>query len=33
VSKTSRLVISAGVIRRSNEIIELIRHIRTIKQP
>src|SRR5215207_1961949 len=33
VSKTSRLVISAGVIRRSNEMIELIRHIRTIKQP
>jgi hypothetical protein len=33
VSKTSRLVISAGVIRRSNEIIELIRHIRTIKLP
>ena len=33
VSKTSRLVISANVIRRSNEMIELIRHIRTIKQP
>jgi hypothetical protein len=33
VSKTSRLVISANVIQRSNEIIELIRHIRTIKQP
>ena len=33
VSKTSRLVISADVIRRSNEMIELIRHIRTIKQP
>jgi DNA anti-recombination protein RmuC len=33
VSKTSRLVISAGVIRRSNEMIELIRYIRTIKQP
>ena len=33
VSKTSRLVISANVIERSNEIIELIRHIRTFKQP
>ena len=33
VSKTSRLVISANVIRHSNEMIELIRHIRTIKQP
>jgi len=33
VSKTSRLVISANVIQRSNEMIELIRHIRTIKQP
>ena len=33
VSKTSRLVISANVIRRSNEMLELIRHIRTIKQP
>jgi hypothetical protein len=33
VSKTSRLVISANVIRRSNEMIELIRHIRTFKQP
>jgi hypothetical protein len=33
VSKTSRLVISANVIERSNEMIELIRHIRTIKQP
>jgi hypothetical protein len=33
VSKTSRLVISAAVIERSNEVIELIRHIRTIKQP
>ncbi len=33
VSKTSRLVISANVIRRSNEMIELIHHIRTIKQP
>lgn len=33
VSKTSRLVISANVIRRSNEMIELIRHIRTIRLP
>lgn len=33
VSKTSRLVISAAVIERSNEVIELIRHIRSIKQP
>jgi hypothetical protein len=33
VSKTSRLVISATVIERSNELIELIRHIRTIQQP
>jgi hypothetical protein len=33
VSKTSRMVISANVIRGSNEMIELIRHIRTIKQP
>jgi hypothetical protein len=33
VSKTSRLVISANVIERSNEMIELIRHIRAIKQP
>ena len=33
VSKTSRLVISANVIRHSNEMIELIRHIRNIKQP
>jgi len=33
VSKTSRLVISAGVIRSSNEMIELIRHIRSIKLP
>ena len=31
VSKTSRLVISAGVIESSNEMIELIRHIRSIK--
>jgi hypothetical protein len=33
VSKTSRLVISATVIERSNELIELIRHIRAINQP
>lgn len=33
VSKTSRMVISANVIERSNELIELIRHIRTFKQP
>lgn len=33
VSKTSRLVISAAVIERSNEMIDLIRHIRSIKKP
>lgn len=33
VLKTSRLVISASVIEHSNEMIELIRHIRSIKQP
>jgi hypothetical protein len=33
VAKTSRLVISAAVIKNSNEMIELIRHIRSIKQP
>jgi hypothetical protein len=33
VKKTSRLVISAAVIEDSNELIELIRHIRTIQQP
>jgi hypothetical protein len=33
VSKSSRLVVSGNVIRRSNEMIELIHHIRTIKQP
>lgn len=33
VSKTSRLVISATVIQSSNELIELIRHIRTNKLP
>jgi hypothetical protein len=33
VEKTSRLVISAAVIKNSNEMIELIRHIRNIKRP
>ncbi|MDT7780882.1 MAG: hypothetical protein QOC99_3394 [Acidobacteriota bacterium] len=33
VEKTSRLVISAAVIEHSNELIELIRHIRNIQQP
>lgn len=33
VMKTSRLVISAAVIERSNEIIELVRHIRSLKKP
>jgi hypothetical protein len=33
VQKTSRLVVSAAVIERSNELIELIRHIRTFVQP
>ncbi|HEY0174043.1 MAG TPA: hypothetical protein VGB98_23705 [Pyrinomonadaceae bacterium] len=33
VLKTSRMVISAAVIERSNEIIELVRHIRSLKQP
>jgi hypothetical protein len=33
VAKTSRLVISAAVIKNSNDMIELIRHIRSIKQP
>ena len=33
VLKTSRLVISAAVIERSNELIELIRHIRSLRQP
>lgn len=33
VAKTSRLVISGNVIRRSNEMIELIRHIRAFKLP
>jgi hypothetical protein len=31
VLKTSRLVISAAVIERSNEVLELIRHIRNIQ--
>lgn len=33
VEKTSRLVISAAVIKNSNEVIELIRHIRSINRP
>jgi hypothetical protein len=33
VEKTSRLVISAAVIKNSNEMIGLIRHIRNIKRP
>jgi len=33
VAKTSRLVISANVIECSNDVIELVRHIRTFKQP
>ena len=33
VAKTSRLVTSAKVIEHSNEMIELIHHIRAIKQP
>jgi hypothetical protein len=33
VEKSSRLVISAAVIRHSNELIELIRRIRNIQQP
>lgn len=33
VLKTSRMVISAAVIERSNEIIELVRHIRSLKKP
>lgn len=33
MAKTSRLVMSARVIQRSNEMIELIRHIRTFKLP
>jgi hypothetical protein len=33
VQKTSRLVISAGVINSSNELIELIKHIRSIPRP
>lgn len=30
VEKTSRLVTSAGVIQRSNEVIQLVKHIRTL---
>jgi len=33
VSKTSRLVISAAVIERSNDVIELIKHIRNFRRP
>jgi hypothetical protein len=33
VAKTSRLVISAAVIKNSSDVIELIRRIRSIKQP
>lgn len=33
VKKTSRLVISAGVIQNSNELIQVIKHIRTLIQP
>jgi hypothetical protein len=33
VLKTSRLVISAAVIERSNELLELIRHIRSLQKP
>lgn len=33
VRKTSRLVISAAVINSSNELIELIKHIRSIQRP
>ncbi|HEX8284298.1 MAG TPA: hypothetical protein VF588_13125 [Pyrinomonadaceae bacterium] len=33
VQKTSRMVISAAVIERSNDIIELIHHIRSIQKP
>lgn len=33
VQKTSRLVISASVINSSNELIELIKHIRGIQRP
>ena len=33
VSKSSRLVVSGAVIERSNELIELIRHIRTFVKP
>lgn len=33
VQKTSRLVISASIINNSNEMIELIRHIRSFQKP
>ena len=33
VQKTSRLVISAAVINSSNELIELVKHIRSIQHP
>jgi hypothetical protein len=33
VAKTSRLVISAAVIKNSSDVIDLIRHLRGIKQP
>jgi hypothetical protein len=33
VQKTSRLVISATVINSSNELIELVKHIRSIQRP
>jgi hypothetical protein len=33
VQKTSRLVISAAVINSSNQLIELIKHIRSIPHP
>lgn len=33
VKKTSRMVVSATVIEHSNEIIQLIKHIRTFSQP
>ncbi len=33
VEKTTRHVVSAAVIERSNEVIELLRHIRTITRP
>jgi hypothetical protein len=33
VKNTSRLVISASVIKNSNELLELIRHIRSFQKP